>query len=833
MPRIRVGALMALATTCAMALAASGADALTRATRDVSRQPAVSDATVLGAIKNASPFGFKHHGIPIDHLPGVQKNMELVGELNLISPTTHLPVAPGQIADVAVHKGYAYLNSWDSATCQDGGTFVVDIRDPAHPTEVAFIEADDPFYHGEGAHVISVSTPQFTGDILAVNDETYGSNVPGPCSTALDKTGGGFDLYNVTDPAHPVPLVEGAGDRSPEGSEVQNPAQVAKSYHSVFIWQDGARAYLVASDNTELADVDIFDITDPTDPEFIKDLDLFSFDQATVDNIVSEGAHGNAIFHHDVVVKEVDGVMRMLVSYWDGGYVQLNVDDPAHPTYITDTDFDDPDPLVPGVDPPEGNAHQSEYTHDGEFFVAGDEDFAPFRTLSRITEAPYAGVNMASALSDAEPIAPGTLIDGDTVYVGNACTGTVPAPPAGVTIAVAERGVCVGGFQEKADAIEDAGYDLGIIFNNSFGAGGGRCESLINMLIDPATVGIPMLFVGRADGLRILNLFNAGTYACTGAAAETPADTDAPAFPPTTPGLTVQIGSQFDGWGYSHLYDADTSAEIDAFAVDEGIDQRYATGFGDLTIHEAATDPTTNLAYLSYYNAGMRVVRYSRANGLEEMGKYIDDEGSNFWGVEQFTDAAGNRLIAGSDRDFGLQIFKYTGPGAVLAPPPPPPPPPGPPPPPPPGPPPPPPPGPATPPPPPPPPPAVPPAAPPPAPPATQPLSFTFPSSGRLTFGSDRRATFSVVVPGAGRATATIKAPNRQSTLTLATASASRTSAGSLRLSFRMSRATARKFRQVLARKPSRRVNGSIRVAYTPTGGTARTRSKSLSIGMR
>src|SRR4029077_14947073 len=96
---------------------------------------------------------------------------------------------------------------------------------------------------------------------------------------------------------------------------------------------------------------------------------------------------------------------------------------------------------------------------------------------------------------------------------------------------------------------------------------------------------------------------------------------------------------------------------------------------GALTIHEVATDPTTNLAYLAYYNAGMRVVRYSRTGGIEEMGKFIDDDGSNFWGVEQFTDAAGNRLIAGSDRDFGLQIFKYTGPGGVLAAPRPPPPP--------------------------------------------------------------------------------------------------------------------------------------------------------------
>ena len=150
--------------------------------------------------------------------------MELVGELNLISPTTGDPVLPGQIADVAVHKGYAYLNSWDSPTCDDGGTFVVDIRDPANPTQVAFIPAPEPFYHGEGAHVISVATPQFTGDILAVNDETYGSNVAsGPMLPGLDQLGGGFDLYDVTDPANPVPLVQGAGDQSPEGSDGPGP----------------------------------------------------------------------------------------------------------------------------------------------------------------------------------------------------------------------------------------------------------------------------------------------------------------------------------------------------------------------------------------------------------------------------------------------------------------------------------------------------------------------------------------------------------------------------------------------------------------------------------
>lgn len=802
MARLPVGALSALAMACAMALVAQDAFADSKIMRSAARVQSASDATPLDALKNTAQFGFKHHGGPVDHLPGVQKNMELVGELNLISPSTGNPVHPGQVADVAVHKGYAYLNSWDSATCADGGTWVVDIRDPAHPKQVAFIPATAPFYHGEGAHVISVDTPQFKGDLLAVNDETYGSNVAGACSAALDKTGGGFDLYNVTDPAHPVALVQGAGDRSIGSSTIQDPGTtVSNSYHSVFVWQDGPRAYLVASDNVEFSDVDIFDITDPTNPEFISDLDLFDLPEAA--QIVSFGAHGNAIFHHDVVVKKVGGTMRMLVSYWDGGYVQLDVDDPSDPTYITDTNFDDPDPLT-GFDPPEGNAHEAEFTHENDLFMGADEDFAPFRLISKITQAPYAGYDMASALSAAEPIASGTLIDGDTVFVGLACVGTVPPPPPGVTIAVAERGIC--SFQEKADAIEDAGYDLGVIFNNSFGAGGGRCETLINMLIDPATVDIPMVFVGRADGLRILDSFDAGTYACTGAAAETPADTDAPAT--GTAGLTIQIGSQFDGWGYSHLYDANTSEELDAFAVSEGIDERYANGFGALTIHEVATDPTTNLAYLAYYNAGMRVVRYSRAGGIEEMGKFIDDDGSNFWGVEQFTDAAGNRLIAGSDRDFGLQIFKYTGPGAVLAAPPPPPPVAAPPPPPP------------------------PPVAPPPPASKKVPSMFRFGSIVSLTF-SNNRASVTLDLPAAGSVSALVRATIGRNTVRIASTSKSITAAGKLKLTFRLSASNAQLLRRTLARRPTHRTSGVLRATFTPTGGTKRTRNKALSIGMR
>ena len=129
--------------------------------------------------------------------------------------------------------------------------------------------------------------------------------------------------------------------------------------------------------------------------------------------------------------------------------------------------------------------------------------------------------------------------------------------------------------------------------------------------------------------------------------------------------MPVDFSARFDGWGYMHLLDANTMQELDAWAVDEAVDERFALDFGDLSVHETANDPATNLAYVSYYRAGFRVVRFSRTGGLEEVGRFIDTRGNNFWGVHQMTADDGSRLILASDRDYGLYILRYTGPGAV------------------------------------------------------------------------------------------------------------------------------------------------------------------------
>jgi RTX calcium-binding nonapeptide repeat (4 copies)/LVIVD repeat len=595
------------------------------------------------------------------NLPAKQENLEVVGRLQI--PGVRL----GQIADLSVYKGFAYLNSWDDARCRDGGTYVVDIRNPSSPQLVTFIPADQPYYHGEGAHVVTLNTPAFQGDILAVNDETFGSNLvldtPSCLPPGRTTQGGGFDLYDVSNPASPVPLVRNAGDRDNDNNPATPERAFANSYHSVFVWQDGPRAFLVASDNIELTDVDIFDITNPRAPVQVGDHDLVELFPQILDG---EEAFGGAVFHHDVVVKHIGGRPVMKADYWDSGYVQMDVTDPANPVLINDTRFAGEDPLLPGSGlTPEGNAHQGEFSFDNQFLLAADEDFAPFRSKTDVLTGSGAGEYPSAEPGDTEaPIAkmPGRLLNGPTTYVGKACAlDPVPAPPTGGLdpgeehIAVIERGdprpvppdpdpdPC--SFANKIQNVADAGWDGYVVFNQDPPPNN---DALVNMLTLGAP--IPGVHMRRQDAL-------AGIFA---GATATPMK--------GTVGQDFQVDVDFDGWGYAHLYDARTAEHIDAFAIDEALDSRFAFDFGDLSIHEFATDPTEHLAYSSYYAGGIRVFRYSRQNGLEETGAWIADGGSNFWGVEQFTTPQGQRLIAGSDRDFGLVILRYTGPGAAQPP---------------------------------------------------------------------------------------------------------------------------------------------------------------------
>lgn len=119
--------------------------------------------------------------------------------------------------------------------------------------------------------------------------------------------------------------------------------------------------------------MDILYVTDPTDPVQIAETGLADWPAAQ-----SPPARGDRAFHHDMQIKKIGDWWKALLSYWDAGWVILDVTDPANPTFEKNFDYPTPDALT-GLDP-EGNAHQAWWSSNNQFIVGTDEDFSPTRT---------------------------------------------------------------------------------------------------------------------------------------------------------------------------------------------------------------------------------------------------------------------------------------------------------------------------------------------------------------------------------------------------------------------------------------------------------------------
>jgi hypothetical protein len=611
------------------------------------------------------------HGTSEGHLPGSSENVNLLGKLKL---TTH----EGDISDVSAlqtsnGKWYAYLGNW-AAHCESGGVHVADVSNPARPRRVTFLESPGFGYQTEGVQALHVSTSAFTGDILVVSNEWCRPS-PNP-----ENMPGGITIYDVTNPEQPELLVEAFGDFDLEGNR-------ANESHSAIAWDAGDDAYVAAIDNDEaFDDVDFFEITDPRNPVLLSETGLFDLNVSppTVRWPADFAAFGQEPTSHDLdILRKPDGTWHLMVSYWDAGWVDLDVTDPADPAFVEDFTYAECDQVVEEATgeclQPEGNAHQGEWNADGSLFIGTDEDFGPSRancsTDSTVVGCTEFGWTDLVPLTDRDP----ANFSGTPVFGGSGCVEDVsPAngtsdrtdavdnlsrADTGVDAIAFVRGTCF--FSDKVQTGIEAGYDMVIIINSHAASANGLIPNPFfaggqGSAITPDVASAVMM--GHANGHELFN--------------------DPPEFmveediPFGALGNTFNAeGGILDGWGYVRLLDSEPAGgftELDQLTIPETIDPAFNQGFGDLTVHEVEVprgDPNeggpapddSKLAYFSWYAGGFRVAQYD-ATGIEEVGHYIDPAGNNFWGVALAEDQNGDRIVLASDRDFGLFIFRYTGP---------------------------------------------------------------------------------------------------------------------------------------------------------------------------
>jgi hypothetical protein len=280
----------------------------------------------------------------------------------------------GYNADVWVHERYAYVGVWGFSDWNTGGeqrfcpaesengVAVIDARKPDVPTEVARLR-NPPGTSAEDVVVFTAEHgPRAGRDIAVAGIQVCGG---ARTDTAFFR---GLQVWDVTDPTLPKEigrLDTGCCTRGLHELEVQHRPDLRRTfvYASVPTSEyadDGSPSG--RRDLRGRGDFRLIDITDPAVPVEVSDWG--------VHNDLPEplpaglGCDPDPEYGHSVE-PSADG-RRAFVSYWDSGFIELDVSDPTRPVYRTRAAF----PASA-----DGDAHSSNFDEARNLLFSADEDF--------------------------------------------------------------------------------------------------------------------------------------------------------------------------------------------------------------------------------------------------------------------------------------------------------------------------------------------------------------------------------------------------------------------------------------------------------------------------
>jgi hypothetical protein len=295
---------------------------------------------------------------------GSARNMVVVGHEDLD--------ARGFNADVWVHKEIAYIGHWGFAdwatgnsrfcpTAPDNGVAVIDARNPANPTRIATLQNPE----GTSAEDVVVYTARFGAyagrDIAAAGIQFCGGS---RYDADADR---GLMLWDVTNPAQPVQigyLNTGCCTRGVHEFEVEHRPDLGRTFAyatvptSRYADENTSSGYRDADGE---GDFRLIEITDPTNPVQVSDWGIQDIGGPFY---AGQGCDPDANYGHGAEPSD-DGKLVFL-SYWDSGFIRLDLSNPANPVFTGRT-----------VYPPEadGDAHSSQYDDARGLLITADEDF--------------------------------------------------------------------------------------------------------------------------------------------------------------------------------------------------------------------------------------------------------------------------------------------------------------------------------------------------------------------------------------------------------------------------------------------------------------------------
>lgn len=568
--------------------------------------------------------------------PGPQapviKNVDVVGRgtRNRADATT----------DVWAYDGYAYTGTFNSPCGGDpeAGIWVWDVVNKNNPEFVTIINSPT----GSRTNDVRVDGMN-SGAILVHSNE--------PCAGGP----GGFEIFNVDDPANPVYLSSVRIDERNQVASALFGGITDVGTHNLWLFTQGDRDYVAAVTEGAFDNFQIFDITEPTAPFFVSGWgaeELFDpgvGDSSDVNRVLAAaldlvgggyGASPNK-FLHDITITD-DGMMAYL-SNWDAGLVLLDISNPYSPSVVSVAI----DPVNGSLDG-EVNSHSAWMSEDGTIVVEGEEDFSAWEG----SVAP-SNLTLDGTSTPGDPTIPATAISTDA-------GDYFEANPTGLT-----------GSTDGSSIVVDGGATFDAVELTT--AAGSPTFS------DTGTLSGPIVFVGRACSLTQGDVLEnvpeeegfiavvrrgacefqekADSVAQAGASAVVIANNQ-----PATPWSGLRI------WDYSNPSNPVLASTFDTVCSASVAPGGSCDPAGTYSSHNVVVETLGNkvYAYVSWYSDGMLVIDVTNPYSPVEVGRFLDPSTNggmpnDFWGVYKEENSP---FFYGADRNGGLYIFKLKGSGS-------------------------------------------------------------------------------------------------------------------------------------------------------------------------
>jgi hypothetical protein len=547
--------------------------------------------------------------------------------------------------DVWAYDGYAYTGTFNSPCGGDAsgeaGIWVWDVHNKNQPSFVDVIQSPA----GSRTNDVRVDGLN-SGAVLVHSNESCGG---GP---------GGFEIYNVDDPANPV---HQASVRIDELNPISNAlfgGITDVGVHNLWLFTQGERDYVGVTAETAFDNFQIYDITDPTSPTLTSAWGAEEvFDPGVGDETGDVGRVLDAAlwlldgfgasqnrFLHDATIS-ADGTKAYLAN-WDAGLILLDISHPASPQLVSVA----LDPVNGSLDG-EVNSHSVWPSEDGTIVVEGEEDFSAWEG-----NIPPSNLTLDGTATPGDPTIPATAAATSTGDYFEANQTGLTGSTDGTSVVV-DSGPTFDAVELATAAASPTFADIGTVSGELVFIGRACTLTQGDMLINAGDVDPGDIAVVRRGACEFQE--KADAAAAAGAAAVIITNNQA-----STPWSGLRI------WDYSNPANPVLASTYHTSCSASTEPGPGCAANGTYSVHNVVVESQGNkvLAYISWYWDGMLVLDVTDPKNPVEVARYLDTSGPNdglandFWGIYKEPNSPS---IYASDRNGGLYIFQLKGAGRI------------------------------------------------------------------------------------------------------------------------------------------------------------------------